>query len=43
VGEGRGEALEDFGGQKFTRHVAHPAGVKSAPSTATAASPYPGY
>ena len=41
-GKVTGDGFKDaFGGQKFTWHVAHPAGVKSAPSTATATPTYP--
>jgi hypothetical protein len=39
-----GDGFKDaFGGQKFTWNVAHPTGVKTAPSTSTSTSPYPGY
>jgi predicted lipoprotein with Yx(FWY)xxD motif len=41
-GKVTGDGFKDaFGGQKFTWHVAHPAGGKSAPSTATTAPTYP--
>jgi predicted lipoprotein with Yx(FWY)xxD motif len=41
-GKVTGDGFKDaFGGQKFTWHVAHPAGVKSPPSTTTATPTYP--
>jgi predicted lipoprotein with Yx(FWY)xxD motif len=44
AGKVAGDGFKDaFGGQKFTWHVAHPAGVKTAPTTKTSTSPYPGY
>jgi predicted lipoprotein with Yx(FWY)xxD motif len=44
AGKVTGNGFKDaFGGQKFTWHVAHPTGVKSAPGKTTTTSPYPGY
>jgi predicted lipoprotein with Yx(FWY)xxD motif len=44
LGKVTGDGFKDaFGGQKFTWHVARPAGAKSAPATTTGTTTYPGY
>jgi predicted lipoprotein with Yx(FWY)xxD motif len=43
-GKVTGDGFKDaFGGQKFTWHVVHPTGARTAPSTATSTPTYPGY